>query len=809
VTEPTLRLAWAAPATHWEEATPLGDGRLGAMAFGGASARYQVNDAFGWSGTPDGPAEQLARLIEAGAGPGLLAEIRAAIDDDDLALAEGLLKRVQGPYSQEFLPFVDVVVDVPAAEGAARVLDLDLACLDETLDGGGGSIRRRSWIADHVLYIELASAGPIGEVSIALTTPLRELARRADASTLTLDLAIPIDGAPLHEPSVQPSLTFGAPGEHPHDGFATASIAVRSDGSVDSDAQRLRIRDARRLLIALSTSTRAESWWAGRDAEWRDVSHETIRNRARGRVVAALGDDMHDPFAGHLARRQDAGFARFAIGNRRGGTWDVDSDILHGTDAGLRATVAAEYGRYLIEASSRSGGPAANLQGIWNAELHPAWSSNYTININTQMNYWATGPLGLPSAAEPLVSLVERLERTGRPVARELYGARGWVAHHNTDLWGWSLPVGMGHGAPSWAIWMMGGVWLCHSLWDQVEFAGDDELLRDRVWPLMRGAVEFCLDWMIRDGDRARLSPSVSPENMYIASDGRPHAVGLTATTETELIRSLFARALIAIDRVDPHSPLRVEIESALALTSSPSLASDGRIQEWSAEVVEHEPQHRHLSPLVGLHPLDLITLERTPRLAEGARRFLDARGPGAMGWSWVWKILMRARLRDGETAHELLREALTPFDGDAHRHGPVDGSAWGGLLPNLFSTHPPFQVDGNLGFPAAIAELLLQSHVGTVDLLPALPSAWPDGRVNGLRARGGLAIDMAWAARRLESATVHNLLDVPRDLTVRHSGHRFDVHLPPGGSAVVTDPPQHPLPVANEGDRAYTVRNS
>jgi alpha-L-fucosidase 2 len=800
MTEPTLRLSWAAPATQWEEATPLGDGRLGAMAFGGASARYQVNDAFAWSGAPDGPAEQLARLVEAGAGPELLAEVRAAIDRGDLALAEELLKRFQGPYSQEFLPFVDVVVDVATARGSARVLDLDLACLDETLETERGPIRRRSWVADHVLFIELTSDAPIADVSIAVTTPLRELAREAAVRALSLDIAIPIDGAPLHEPSVQPSLTFGAPGEHPHDGFATASIAVRSDGSVESEAQGLRVRDARRLLIALSTSTRAESWWAGRDAEWRTVSHETIRNRARDRALAALGDDAHDAFAGHLAFRRGAGYARFAIGNRRGGTWDVDTDILHGGADGLRATVVAEYGRYLIESCSRSGGPAANLQGIWNAELHPAWSSNYTININTQMNYWATGPLGLPGAAEPLVSLVERLERTGRPVARELYGARGWVTHHNTDLWGWSLPVGMGHGAPSWAIWMMGGVWLTHSLWDQVEFAGDDELLRDRVWPVMRGAVEFCLDWIIRDGAGMRLSPSVSPENMYIASDGRPHAVGLTATTETELIRSLFARALIAIDRVDPGSPLRAEVEAALPLLPVPSLGSDGRILEWSTEVEEHEPQHRHLSPLVGLHPLDLISARHTPELADGARRFLDARGPGAMGWSWAWKIAMRARLGDADAAHDLLLEALTPFDGDAHRHGPVDGSAWGGLLPNLFSTHPPFQVDGNLGFPAAIAELLLQSHDGAVDILPALPSAWPDGRVTGLRARGGLAVDLAWASHRLESATVHNLLDVPRDISVRHSGHSFDVQLPPRGSAVVTDPPQHPLPVANEG---------
>ena len=815
MTEETLQLAWADPARDWVEATPIGDGRLGAMVFGGPVGRYQINDATVWSGTPDGPAEALRLLVEGGANPDRLAEVRAALGEGDLAGAEALVLGFEGRYSQEFLPFLDLTVATPNARPRpgthARVLDLDRAILLEQLNVGGVRMRRRSWVADHVLFIDIRADRPLPSVSVSWSTPLRVIGASVDESLLTLDVTVPVDGAPLHEPSVEPALVYADPEDGPHDGFAAAALAVRSDGIAEPDGESLRVRDASRLLIALSTSTRAESWWADADGdEWRTVSHETIRTRARERASDAVSGTTRDPFAERDADARRGSAARFAIGSRRGGLWDVDSDILHGDDDALRATVAAEYGRYLLESSSRSGGPAANLQGIWNGELRPAWSSNYTININTEMNYWAAGPLGLLDAAEPLISLVERLASTGRHVARELYGCRGWVAHSNSDLWGWSLPVGMGHGAPSWAIWMMGGVWLCHSLWDQFDYSGDEDLLRARIWPLLRGAAEFCLDWLLVDRDGvAGTSPSTSPENMYLDADGHPRALGLTATMDIELIQSLFQRALLAIDLVEPDSPLRIELEVALASLPPVAVGPDGRIREWSADVAEHEPAHRHLSPMVGLYPLDLISPSRTPELAEAARRFLDARGPGAMGWSWAWKIALRARLGDGETAGELLREALTPFDGDAHRHGPVDGSAWGGLLPNLLSTHPPFQIDGNLGFPAAISEMLLQSHDGALDLLPALPAAWPHGSVQGLRARGALAVDLVWSGGRLDSAEIHNLLGSARDVTVRYGTTTFDVRLPARGAAVVTDPPHHPTPGASEGDRAITLRNS
>ncbi|MDN4597243.1 glycosyl hydrolase family 95 catalytic domain-containing protein [Leifsonia virtsii] len=783
----TLQLAWREPAGHWEEAIPIGDGLLSAMVHGGAGGRYQVNDATVWSGTPETTAEELRRVVAQGAGPERLREVRAALAAGDLSRAEELLLTFEGRYSQEFLPFVDLTVELPGAtpvEGEpARVLDLDRHVVEESLQAGAARVERASWVEDRTLFISIEASEPLPEVRIALATPLRELSRSLRDGVLTLDLAVPVDGAPLHEQSVVPPLRYAERGDADYDAFAAAALAVRSDGTAEPGDHGLTVRGGRRLLIALSSSTRAESWWAGADDEWRTVSRETIRDRAVTRALGAIaaGAGQREGALRHPAA------ARFAIGGRREGRWDVEADILRGSDDGLRATVAAEYGRYLLTSSSRTGGPAANLQGIWNGELRPAWSSNYTININTEMNYWAAGPLGVIEHAEPLISLVERLAATGRDVARELYGCRGWVAHHNSDLWGWSLPVGMGHGAPSWAIWMMGGVWLTHSLWDHYEFTADDDLLRDRIQPLLRGAAEFCLDWLqVGPDGRAFLSPSTSPENSYRDADGVPRALGLTATMDLELIRSLFARTLRAIQVLGDPDPLRGELEAALATIPEPPVGGDGRLLEWSEEVPEHEPAHRHLSPLVGLYPLDLITPEGTPALADASRRFLDARGPGAMGWSWAWKIALRARLGDGEAAHELLQQALTPYDGDARRHGPVDGSEWGGLLPNLFSTHPPFQIDGNLGFPAGIAELLLQSHGGVVHLLPALPSAWPEGRATGLGVRGGLSADLVWSGGRLESTVLRNPRAEPCDVRLRYDGTEVEVRLAAGGEQAI-----------------------
>ncbi|MFJ9784659.1 glycosyl hydrolase family 95 catalytic domain-containing protein [Amycolatopsis sp. NPDC101161] len=755
-----LLLSWPDPAAEWTEAMPVGNGRLGAMVFGGAGrTRIQVNDATVWSGTPDGPAAALAGVD---AGPARLAEVREAVFAKDFRRAESLLMGFEGPYSQEFLPYVDLWLTLPEGTSHGRTLNLDNGIATERLTIDGHDVERTTWVSRPAQVLCVALSGPI-DVGVDVSTPLREVSRDG----LDLGIEIPVDGAPRHEPQVAEPLRYGTAAGY--DPFGAVAVRVaRTDTQV---------------LIVLASSTSAYDAWIG------DRQHTRDEHRRR---AAVLAEQAIETGAAELRRAHEADLrpllaaSSLKIGERRGGTHDV-AELLSGKDEQLTATVLFQYGRYLLASASRPGAPPANLQGIWNDDLRPAWSSNYTININTQMNYWAAETTGLGECHRPLFDLLGKLAVTGADVARELYGTRGWVTHHNTDPWGWALPPGMGHGNPSWALWQLGGAWLVQHAWEHYDFTRDLGFLATTAWPLLRGCAEFCLDWLVERDGVLETCPSTSPENLFLSEAGTKESLTHSATMDVALIRAVFERSLAAMDALAAHDPLYAEIEAALPRLRPLPVLPDGRLGEWAEDLPEEDSTHRHLSHLVALYPLGLIDAVATPDLAEAARRVMDRRGPGAMGWSWAWKIALRARLGDGETARKLLSEATQPFTGDRHRDAPVDGSEWGGLLPNLFSTHPPFQIDGNYGFPAGLAELVLQSQNDVVTLLPALPAQWPAGEARGLRCRGGLAADVEWRDGELRYAVLRRLSGDPAEpVRVRYRGRETELRLRTGESTVL-----------------------
>jgi alpha-L-fucosidase 2 len=707
-----LRLWYRQPAEQWTEALPVGNGRLGAMIFGGvARERLQLNEDTLYAGGPYDPADPEARIA--------LPRVRELIAQGKYAEAQALAneKMMARPLR---MPSYQTVGDLLLTFGASgfaedyrRELDLDTAVAGVEYRQDGVTYRRETFASavDQVIVMRIRAdrEAAVG-LRASFETPMPG-GVRVEGDTLILT------GNNTSQHGVPAALRFQA----------RVRIVAQGGELVSSeDALTLRGANSALLLIAIATSYRRFDDVGGDPAAITRAQLDAAGGRIWDELAAAHTTDYRRLF----------GRVALDLGSTAASEQPTDLRIRNSQTSQDPQLVALyfQYARYLLIACSRPGTQPANLQGLWNDKLSAPWGSKYTININTEMNYWPAEPANLAECVQPLVAMVKDLAITGARTARVNYGARGWVAHHNTDLWRATAPI---DGA-RWGMWPTGGAWLCSHLWDHYDYGRDRAFLAE-IYPVMKGAAEFFLDTLVPDASGRFLvtSPSISPENEH-----RPGAsICAGPAMDSQILRDLFANCISAAEILRVDADFRAACAAARAKLPPDQVGKAGQLQEWLEDwdMEAPEPDHRHVSHLYALFPSEQITVRRTPQLAAAAKRSLELRGDLSTGWAIAWRINLWARLRDAGHTHAVLKLLLDPSR----------------TYPNMFDAHPPFQIDGNFGGANGILEMLVQCVDGEIDLLPALPLAWPAGSLRGVRARGGFELDVAWRAGELSTVTV------------------------------------------------------
>jgi alpha-L-fucosidase 2 len=744
VADNSLMLWYNHPAQKWTEALPVGNGRVGAMVFGDVSQeRLQLNEDTLWAGGPYDPVNPDAKDA--------LPQVRQLINEGNYKEASRLVraKVLSKPISQ--MPYQtvgDLFLAFPGTtnvENYRRDLNLDTATATVTYTSKRVRYTREVFAdaPDNVIVVHLTADLP-GKISFsaAMRTPMNATVETDANDTLVMR------GMGGDSAGIKGQLKYQA-----------RVKIIDKGGKTTAEAGSISVTDANEvtLIVAVATSYR----------KFDDVSGDPESDVKKLTASAAKKSfaKLHDA---HLKDYQ-ALFRRVTLdlGGSDGMKLPTDERIKHfaeGNDPQL-AALYYQFARYLLISCSRPGGQPAGLQGLWNESKNPPWGGKYTININTEMNYWPAESGNLGECIEPLIGMVNDLTVTGARTAREMYGARGWVVHHNTDLWRASGPIDLADSG----MWPSGGAWLCLHLWDRYEYSGDKKYLK-QIYPTLKGACEFFLDTLQEEPKHKWLvtNPSLSPEN------GHPGGSAVVAgpTMDMQLLRDLFANTINAGRTLGVDKDFQKQLAETRARLAPNQIGSAGQLQEWMEDwdMQAGDLHHRHVSHLYGLFPGRDITLRGTPEFAAAVKKSLEIRGDKATGWATAWRICLWTHLDDGDHAFEILKFLLSPER----------------TYPNMFDAHPPFQIDGNFGGAAGIAEMLMQSRVDEIELLPALPKAWPSGSVKGLRARGGFEVDVTWQNGKLASAKIKSVQDGKKMVAVRYGGVTENIELKSGGEVTL-----------------------